>query len=82
MDTSSSTEQADLLETTRQKPGPKKGASKKLDRNLDELVTRLHNLEDLVTRIAHQAGISHGIIIGSGLTPFTPGRKDMQKRAG
>lgn len=80
MDTSSLTEQTEVIE--RQKPGPKKGASKKLDRNLDELITRIHNLEDLVTRMAHQVGFSPIMIKQAGLTPWTPGKKDMQKRVG
>lgn len=63
----------------RQKPGPKKGQAKRVDKNLDELVTRLHNLEQLVVRMAHQSGTSHAIIMGSGLTPFNPQRKDMNK---
>ena len=78
MDTSSFTE----IKPERQKPGPKKGAQKQADRALDELITRIHNLECLVIRMAHQGGISTSIIKEAGLEPWTPGKKDMSKRVG
>ena len=82
MDTSSSTENQLELKPERQKPGPKKGDSKKLERTLDELITRIHNLEGLVIRMAHQGGISHSIIKEAGLEAWSPSKKDMSKRVG
>ena len=77
MDTLLSTE-----EPTRQKPGPKKGSQKKASQTLDELITRVCSLEQLVTRMAHQVGFSPQIIKEAGLEPFNPSKKDMYKRMG
>ena len=47
--------------------------------SLDELITRIHDLENLVIRMAHNAGTSHSIIRDSGLTPYSLKTKDMTK---
>ena len=67
MDTSSSTEKP--------KPGPKPKA--KVD--IEALEARIHNLEQLIIRMAHQSGTSHQILIKAGLTPYSPTKNDMTK---
>ena len=63
----------------KKKPGPAKGQGKKIESDLKSLTTRLANLEALVLRMAHQSGTSHAIIRESGLAPFNPQHKDMNK---
>lgn len=62
-------------ETVKAKPGPK--AAPKIDTK--QLEARVHNLEQLIIRMAHQSGTSHQIIIQAGLTPYQPSRDDMTK---
>ena len=62
-------------ETVKKKPGPQ--AKPKQDVN--QLEARIHNLEQLITRMAHQSGTSHQIIVKAGLEPYTPSRNDMTK---
>ena len=45
----------------------------------DQLLDRLHNLEELVTRMAHQSGVSHTLIVKAGLEPYKPTKDDMSK---
>jgi hypothetical protein len=40
---------------------------------------RIANLEQLVIRMAHNAGVSHTIIINAGLLPYNPTKSDMSK---
>ena len=62
-------------EIIKAKPGPK--AKPKLD--VDALLARLHNLEQLVLRIGHNSGVSHQIIIKAGLEPYVATAGDMGK---
>ena len=71
MDTSSSHEP----ETPKKKPGPV--AKPKVD--IEALIARMHNLEELVTRMAHQSGTAHVLIKKAGLEPYTPSKGDMSK---
>jgi hypothetical protein len=57
------------------KPGPK--AKPKQD--LNQLEARIHNLEQLIIRMAHQSGTSHTILIKAGLQPYTPNKEDMTR---
>ncbi len=57
------------------KPGPK--AKPKV--NTEALEARVHNLEQLITRMAHQSGTSHQILIKAGLEPYQPTKNDMSK---
>ena len=63
------------IETPKAKPGPK--AKPKVD--VEALGRRIHNLEELITRMAHQAGVSHSILLKAGLEPYTPTKGDMSK---
>ncbi len=67
-------EQSSLTET-KKKPGP--APKPKVD--LKALESRIHNLEELITRMAHQSGTSHALLIKAGLTPYQPTKNDMQK---
>jgi len=62
-------------ETPKAKPGPK--AKPKVD--VEALESRIHNLEQLIVRMAHQSGTSHQILIKAGLTPYSPTKGDMSK---
>jgi len=68
MDESSSIEQP-------KKPGPK--PAPKVD--VSKLEARIHNLEQLIIRMAHQSGTSHSILIKAGLEPYQPTQGDMSK---
>ena len=57
------------------KPGPK--PKPKLD--VEALLDRVHNLEQLVLRMAHNSGTSRGVIVKAGLTPWEPSKADMSK---
>lgn len=57
------------------KPGPKPKAQV----NTQELEARVHNLEQLITRMAHQSGVSHSILLKAGLDPYLPTKGDMSK---
>ena len=70
MDQSLSTET-----TERKKPGPQ--AKPKID--VEALQSRIHNLELLITRMAHQSGTAHILIKNAGLEPYTPTKGDMSK---
>jgi len=63
------------LSTEKKKPGPV--AKPKVD--LEALQDRIHNLEELVIRMAHQSGVSHVIIKMAGLEPYSPIAGDMGK---
>jgi hypothetical protein len=62
-------------ETPKAKPGPK--AAPKID--VKALEARIHNLEQLITRMAHQSGTAHQLLIKAGLQPYTPSKNDMSK---
>lgn len=64
-----------LSSTEKSKPGPK--AKPKVD--LEALQDKIHNLEELVIRMAHQSGVSHVIIKKAGLEPYSPVAGDMGK---
>ena len=66
---------------TKAKPGPKaKPKTPPFDyQEFLVLEARIHNLEQLIVRMAHQSGTSHQILLKAGLTPFTPSRNDMTK---
>lgn len=70
MEQSSSTEQPQKA-----KPGPK--AKPKID--VESLERRIHNLEQLITRMAHQSGTAHVLIQKAGLKPYQPTKGDMSK---
>ena len=59
----------------KKKPGPQ--ARPKID--VEVLERRIHNLEELLTRMAHQSGTSHQLLIKAGLTPYQPTKNDMSK---
>ena len=59
----------------KQKPGPK--AKPKPD--YEDLERRIHNLEQLLIRVCHNSGTSHGIIKKAGLEPYQPTKNDMNK---
>ena len=62
----------------KKKPGPQ--ARPKIDVEvLEALEARVHNLEELLTRMAHQSGTSHQLLIKAGLTPYQPTKNDMSK---
>jgi len=62
-------------EVIKKKPGPQ--AKPKID--VEALEARVHNLEELLTRMAHQSGTSHQLLIKAGLTPYQPTKNDMSK---
>ena len=62
-------------EIPKAKPGPKPKAQV----NINELEARVHNLEQLIIRMAHQSGTSHQIILKAGLEPYQPTKGDMSK---
>lgn len=57
------------------KPGPK--AKPKVD--VEALQARVHNLEQLIIRMAHQSGTAHVLIKKAGLEPYSPTQGDMSK---
>lgn len=59
----------------KQKPGPK--AKPRVD--VDALERRVHNLEELLVRMAHQSGVSHVLIKKAGLSPYEVTKGDMGK---
>ena len=59
----------------KKKPGP--APKPKVDTNALEV--RIHNLEQLIIRMAHQSGTSHAILLKAGLEPYTPSKGDMSK---
>ena len=59
----------------RKKPGPQ--AKPKVD--LEALQNRIHNLEEFISRMSHQMGISHTLLKKAGLTPYHPSQGDMNK---
>ena len=61
--------------TEKKKPGP--APKPKLD--TEQLLARIHNLEQLVVRMAHNAGVSHVLIKQAGLAPYQPTQNDMTK---
>ena len=63
------------IETPKAKPGPK--AKPKVD--VEALQDRVYNLEQLITRMAHQSGTSHSILLKAGLEPYIPTKGDMSK---
>ena len=70
-------EQLDLSEPTKiDKKEKKKG---KAINEVDLLLNRVHNLEQLILRMAHMNGTSHKLIKDAGLEPYAPTAKDMSK---
>ena len=59
----------------KKRPGP--APKPKID--VEALLARVHNLEELIIRMAHQSGTAHAIIKKAGLTPYHPTQGDMQK---
>ena len=62
--------------TEKKKPGPK---PKVQLQEVIDLEVRVHNLEQLIIRMAHQSGTSHSIIMKAGLEPYHPTKGDMSK---
>lgn len=72
--------ETELLSTTSTDQEPKKrGRPPKSVENVDQLIDRVHNLELLLVRMAHQSGLSHGLIRQAGLEPYSPSSADMSK---
>ena len=67
------TDQVEAIPKAR--PGPKPKAQV----NTTELEARVHNLEQLIIRMAHQSGTSHQILKKAGLEPYSPSANDMSK---
>jgi len=67
--------QTSLSTEERKKPGPQ--AKPKID--TEALEARVHNLEQLIVRMAHQSGTAHAILKQAGLEPYSPSRNDMTK---
>ena len=67
--------QTSLSISEKKKPGPKP----KEKVNTESLEARVHNLEQLIIRMAHQSGTSHSIIMKAGLEPYHPTKNDMSK---
>ena len=67
------------LSTNEQEAKAKPGPKAKPKQDVNQLEARIHNLEQLIVRMAHQSGTSHQILLKAGLTPFTPSRNDMTK---
>ena len=61
--------------TEKKRPGP----APKPRQDVNKLEARINNLEQLLTRMAHQSGTSHQLIIKAGLTPYQPTKGDMSK---
>ena len=59
----------------RKKPGPQ--AKPKID--VEALLARVHNLEQLIIRMAHNQGVAHALIKKAGLEPYAPTKGDMSK---
>ena len=68
-------ETSSLDNVERKKPGPQ--AKPKID--VSALQDRIHNLELLIVRMAHQSGTSHLLIKKAGLAPYSPTKNDMSK---
>lgn len=65
----------DQVEPIKNKPGPKARPQV----NVEQLEARVHNLEQLIVRMAHQSGTSHQILVKAGLEPYMPTKGDMSK---
>ena len=63
----------EIVEKKRPGPTPKP----KID--VEALLARVHNLEELVIRMCHQTGTAHAVIKKAGLTPYSPTAGDMTK---
>ena len=68
-------EASSSINPERKKPGPQ--AKPKVD--VEALLARVHNLEELVIRIGHQMGLAHVLIKKAGLLPYSPTKGDMSK---
>ena len=68
-------ETSSSISPERKKPGPQ--AKPKID--VEALLARVHNLEELIIRMAHQSGTAHAIIKKAGLTPYHPTQGDMSR---
>ena len=62
----------------RKKPGP--AAKPKID--VEDLLRRIDNLEELIIRMAHNSGVSHILLKKAGLSPYVATKNDMQKFRG
>lgn len=58
----------------KKKPGPKPKADP-----VAQLQIRVHNLEQLIIRMAHNSGTAHAVLIKAGLEPYEPTAGDMNK---
>jgi len=67
------------LSTNEEKPKAKPGPKAKPKIDVEALEARVHNLEQLIIRMAHQSGTSHQFLIKAGLTPYSPTKADMTK---
>ena len=68
-------EASSSINPERKKPGPQ--ARPKID--VGVLQDRIHNLEELIIRMAHQSGTAHALLKKAGLTPYSPTQGDMSK---
>lgn len=68
-------ETSSSISPERKKPGP--APKPKID--VEALLARVHNLEELIIRMAHQSGTAHAIIKKAGLTPYHPSAGDMSR---
>jgi len=72
-------EQSSLTEQeTKKRPGP--APKPKVDiEEFKKLQAEVHNLQELITRMAHQSGTSHQLLMKAGLEPYQPTKNDMSK---
>ena len=68
-------EASSSINPERKKPGPT--AKPKID--VEALQARVHNLEELIIRMAHQSGVAHTLLKNAGLEPYSPTANDMTK---
>ncbi len=47
--------------------------------DVEALQSRIHNLEELIVRMAHQSGVAHTLLKKAGLEPYTPTKGDMSR---
>ena len=72
-------EQSSLTEQeTKKRPGP--APKPKVDiEEFKKLQTEVHNLQELITRVCHNIGTSHNLLMKAGLEPYQPTKNDMSK---
>ena len=68
-------DQQELEAPAKKKPGP--APKPKVD--TEALERRVHNLEQLVIRMAHNSGTAHTVLMQAGLTPYSPTTADMNR---